>query len=336
LPPKPRHAKVNPKGHERRPFAALDFTRALYFSTVVEKGSVTLAAAVLGVNASTVSRKLDELEHDLGVRILERDTRNMRLTEAGETYLHYVSRAMGTLEAGAQAMERYSSDLRGRLRVLCPPALGRRLVADLAIAFGRQHPYLQVSLKLDSSPFSLANSDFDVGLCIDIPAEERAVVAKLGEITRGYVATPGFIARHGLPKDIHALAKLPITEVAYDHYLHEQVVLVNAAGECAYAVTKLPTNDSEVALRAVLSGELIGRMMHWYCAEHLLDGRLQMVLPELNDTKAIYTVVLARAGKPLKVQLFVDYLKTHLSQELRELGGRIASPDHLNSGNPHW
>jgi LysR family transcriptional regulator, transcriptional activator for dmlA len=316
---KPSSVKTKPKGHELQQVAALDPTRALYFSVVVEKNSVSLAAKALGVNASTVSRKLDELEHSLGVRLLERDTRNIRLTEAGESYLHFVLKAMGILEAGKQTMERYTSDVGGRLRVMCPPAIGRRFVADLVVGFGRLHPYLQVSLKLDSRPFSLADSDFDVGLCIDMPTEERAVVSKICEMTRGYVATPYFLQTYGHPGSIHALSSLPIAEVTYTDSLNDQIVLTNEKGEFAYAVTKLPTNDSDVALRAVMSGELIGRMMHWYCADQLISGELQKVMPELDDTKTIYTVVSTRKGKPRKVQLFVDFLKTHLSRELRQL-----------------
>lgn len=316
--------KVKPKGHELQLVAALDPTRALYFSIVVEKNSISLAAKLLGVNASTVSRKLDELEDGLGVRLLERDTRNLRLTEAGESYLHYVHKAMGVLEAGRQTMERYSSDIGGRLRVMCPPAIGRYFVADLVVAFGKLYPHLQISLKLDSKPFSLADSEFDVGLCIDMPAEERAVVSKVGEMTRGFVASPFFLQVYGHPDSIHALAEMPITEVSYTENLNDQLVLTNAKGEVAYALTKLPTNDSAVALRAALSGELIARMMYGYCADQLASGLLQKVMPELDETKAIYTVVSTRKGKPRKVQLFVDFLKTHLSKDLRDLENRIS------------
>jgi DNA-binding transcriptional LysR family regulator len=220
-------------------------------------------------------------------------------------------------------MERYSSDLTGRLRVMCPPAIGRRFVADLVVAFGRLHPYLQISLKLDSKQFSLADSDFDVGLCIDMPTEERAVVSKVGELTRGYVATPYFLETYGHPDTIHSLANMPIAEVSYGDSLNDQITLTNAKGEYVYANTKLPTNDSAVALRAALSGELIARMMHWYCADELLSGQLQKVLPELDDIKTIYTVVSTRKGKPRKVQLFVDFLKIHLARELREVEQKI-------------
>ncbi len=92
--------KAKPKGHELLLVAALDPTRAVYFSVVADKSSVGLAAKVPGVNASTVSRKLDELEEALGVRLLERDTRHLRLTEAGELYLHCVLKAMSVLASG--------------------------------------------------------------------------------------------------------------------------------------------------------------------------------------------------------------------------------------------
>ena len=315
--------KSKPGGSELQAFTQLDATRALHFSVVVEKNSITRAAQSLGVNASTVSRKLDELEKSLGVILLERDTRNLRLTEAGQSYLHFVLKATAALEAGRQTMSRYGVDVRGQLRVLCPPAIGRYFVADLVIAFGAKHPHLQVSLKLDPKPFALADSDFDVGLCIGMPPEERAVVSKLADLRSGFVATPAFLLKHGQPTTIQELAKLPITSVDYDNHLHEQIVLTNSAGEAAYAVTKLPTNESEVALRAVLSDEYIGRMMYWYCADRFASGQLVRVMPELEVTKTLYTVVALRKGKPLKVQLFVDFLKNYLGSDFKALEEQV-------------
>jgi DNA-binding transcriptional LysR family regulator len=321
----PSSSKDNPTRHDPKAFAALDATRALYFSVVVEKNSVTLAAQMLGVSPSTVSRKLDDLEQRLGVRLVERDTRSLRLTEAGESYLHFVRKATAALDAGRQTMERYSSDLKGRLRVICPPAIGRHFVADLAIAFGRLHPFLRMSLELDSKPFSLSDNDFDVGLSVGMPSEDRAVVSKLGELTRGYVATSYFLQTHGRPNSLQSLAALPTCDVSYDTYLNDKVMLTNADGEVAYAPVKLATNDPEVGLRAVLSGELIGRVKHFYCFDELRSGALQFVMPELNDTEALYTVVSSRKGKPRKVQMFVDFLQAHLAPRLRAIEQQMAS-----------
>lgn len=316
--------KDNPTSHDLQAFTGLDATRALYFSVVAEKNSITVAAQLLGVSASTVSRKLDDLEERIGVRLLDRDTRNLRLTEAGESYLHYVHKATAALDAGRQTMERYSVDMKGRLRVVCPPAVGEHFVADLAIAFGRLHPFLQLSLKLDTKPFSLIDNEFDVGLCLGMPDEDRAVVSKLGEITLGFVATGYFLQTYGTPTNMQSLAALPICDVSYDHYLHAQMVLTNIDGAVSYAPIKLATNDPSVGLRAVLSGEMIGRMKHFYCADELLNGSLQPVMPELNTTQSLYTVVSSRKGKPRKVQMFVDFLQANLVPRLRTLEQQLA------------
>ena len=315
--------KTKPAGSDVQVFSPLDAIHALYFSVVVEKSSISLAARSLGVNTSTVSRKLDDLEEGLGVRLIERDTRSLRLTEAGQSYLHFVLKAMTALEAGRQTMSRYSVEVRGQLRVLCPPAIGRRFVGDLVISFGVLHPHLKISLKLDSKPFSMANNDFDVGVCIGMPLEERAVVSKLGECRMGFVATPGFLEKHGTPASIQALAQLPITAVSYDYELNEQILLTNPVGEMVYALAKLPTNEPEVALLAVLSGEHIGKLKYQYCADHLASGQLVRVMQELEETKAVYTVVALRKGKPLKVQLFVDYLKDQLGSRLKLAESRV-------------
>lgn len=320
-------SKSKAKAKLRPVESLLDPTLALYFSVVVEQNSITGAAEVLGVSASTVSRKIDELEASLGVRLFDRDTRNLRLAEPGEMYLHFVLKGLHILEAGNQTMERYSSGLRGKLRVLSPPAVGRRFVADAVVAFSALHPDLQVSLRLDPRPFSLGDTDFDAAISVGMPVEERAVVSRLGSMRRGFVATPGFLAEYGSPKTLCELAQLPLAELAYENQLHERMVLVSREGESALVTPRLSTNDSEVVLRAALRGALLVRMVHWYCAEHLADGRLVKVMPELDDTLELYTVVPSRKGKPLKVQVFMDFLKTHMTRELLAIDAQLTAAD---------
>ena len=210
-------------------------------------------------------------------------------------------------------------------RVICSPAVGRFFIADLAIAFGRLHPFLQVSLELESKPFSLTDSEFDVGLCVGMPVQDQAVVSKLGELTSGYVATPYFLQTHGSPATVQSLAALPICDVSSSSVLHERLALTSREGEVVYAPVKLATHDPDVGLRAMLSGELVGRMEHFYCVDHLLDKRLLPVMAELDETRALYTVVSSRKGKPLKVQLFVDFLHGHLAPRLRTLELQVDS-----------
>jgi DNA-binding transcriptional LysR family regulator len=290
----------------------MDPAWALYFSEVVEHSSLSRAAQALVVSTSTVSRKLDELESSIGVRLFDRDTRNLRLTEAGDTYLHYVRKALNALEEGRQVMARYNTEVRGQLRVWCPPALARFFVADIVLAFSAQHPQLEMTLKLESQSFSINNSDLDVGICIGMPLEERAVVSKLCSYSSGYVATPIFLQRYGVPQSIQDLSKLPMVKLAQENALQPETALNIPRNEHHNSTPKLMVNDTSIVLQAILSHQFIGKMMHWECQQHLANGSLERVLPGLDDEKTLYSLVPSRKGNPLKVQLFVDFLKTHL------------------------
>jgi DNA-binding transcriptional LysR family regulator len=308
---------------------------ALYFSVVVEYASLSRAAEALSVSPSTVSRKLDELESSIGVRLFDRDTRNLRLTEAGDTYLHYVRKALNVLDDGRQVMDRYGTEVRGQLRVWCPPSLARHYVADVVMAFSAQYPDLEMTLKLEAQSFSLSNSDFDVGICVGMPLEERAVISKLCTYRRGYVATPAFLQKYGVPKTIQDLAQLPIVKMTQATPLHSEVLLKTAQGDTLSTRSKLVVNDSATCLHAILSGQFIGRVMYWECQQDLAQGNLQTVLPELNDEKTLYSLVPSRKGNPLKVQLFVDFLKVHLvpqflrsELQLDDISPAIEDPHH--------
>jgi DNA-binding transcriptional LysR family regulator len=143
--------------------------------------------------------------------------------------------------------------------------------------------------------------------------EERAVISKLCTYRRGYVATPAFLQKYGIPKTIQDLAQLPIVKMTQATPLHSEVLLKTAQGGTLSTRSKLVVNDSATCLHAILSGQFIGRVMYWECQQDLVQGNLQTVLPELSDEKTLYSLVPSRRGNPLKVQLFVDFLKAQLA-----------------------
>lgn len=294
----------------------MDTSLALYFSAVATHLSISTAAHVLGVNASTVSRKIDELEQMVGVRLFDRGSRGLRLTEAGETYIRHVRQALQALEEGKQSLDRFSTQVRGSLRVQCPPSLGQRFVGRILAQFSAQHPQLKVSLQMESQLQPLSDAAFDIAISIGLPPEERAVVSKIGTLTIGYVATSAFLASHGTPNTAAALAQLPIAAVPYESKVNEFVQLKSASGESLNFIPAFITNDYEVVMHTAMQGTHIGRMVHWYCATELASGALRMVMPELNQSQIIYLVVPTRKGNPLKIQLFVDCLKQTLVPQL--------------------
>lgn len=308
------------------PLYAVDPTLALTFSVAAQEGSFTRAAAMLGVNPSTVSRRLDGLEASLGVRLFERDTRHLNLSDAGHAYQVYVQQAMAALEAGRQAMESRTLEVAGRLRVTCGPLLGRHFMVDLVQHFMALHPKVMVTLALATKTDAAGklHNDFDVAVSLGIPDESRAVISKLGDVSFGYLASPAFLAEHATPASAEQLAQLPLAGLTHGSALHDYGVVSQSPNELLSTPFRFATNDGQALMQALLSGQFVGRAMLWPCLEALADERLVKVLPELDDNVTLYTVAPARKEKSLKAQLFIDFLKTHLAEKIKSLEAQLA------------
>jgi DNA-binding transcriptional LysR family regulator len=297
----------------------IDPSLIAFFSSVSEHGSVSRAADHLGVSPSTVSRKIEEAELDLGVRLFDRDTRHLRLTEAGRDYLHYVHKALYSLELGEQNLERYNKEVTGVLKVWCPPAFGRTFMAVLVAQFGVKYPALKIALQLEAKPFALGSSDFDVGVCVGMPSEGRVVISKIASYRSSFLATPKFFERYGVPRSMAELIELPVVEAFHEREISLRSAIRSQDGDSISYAPKLSVNDSSLALSAILSDEYIGKLMHWFCEKQLISGELQKALPSCSEDKVLYTMVQARKGNPRKVQLFVDFLKSAIQNRLKLL-----------------
>jgi DNA-binding transcriptional LysR family regulator len=295
-----------------------------YFTAVASFESISRAADSLGVSASTVSRKIDEAELALGARLFDRDTRHLRLTEAGHDYFHYANKALQLLEQGQEKVARYNKQIIGALRIWSPPAFGREYLASAVSQFGVLHPQLKLSLQLEAKPFALGSSEFDVGICVGMPTEGRVVISRLCNYQSSFMATPAFFQKYGTPQSLQSLAKLPIVTVFHEQEINQHSVLESDTGEQISYTSKLAVNDSFLALEAVLSGQYIGKLMHWYVQTPLLSGLLHKVLPTYSEEKSIYAVVQARKGNPRKVQLFVDFLKSRVQPAIAQAERRTA------------
>jgi DNA-binding transcriptional LysR family regulator len=300
-----------------------------YFLAVANFESMSRAADHLGVSAGKVSRKIDEAEQALSVRLFERDTRHLRLTEAGHDFFHYANKAMLTIQAGQQNVSRYNLEVTGGLRIWCPPVFGRAYMAKAVAEFGAMHPQLNISLQLEAKPFALGSSEFDVGICVGMPKEGRVVISRICSYLSSYVATPGFLKRYGAPTTLEQLAALPIVTVFHDEEINQRSVIESDAGEQISYTTKLAVNDSALALDAILSGQYIGKVMHWYAESHLMSGAIHKTCPCIVEEKQIYALVQARKGNPRKVQLFVDFLKARVQPAMEDVELRTA-------GLPYW
>lgn len=185
----------------------MDLNSARIFVSVVQKGSLSAASAYLNVPVATVSRRISELEQSLGVRLLERSTRQLRLTDAGATLFEFVVRGVDEINAGLLALQDRENELRGRLNISLPPNFQPwwALLND----FQRKYPHVEMNVFFNERQVDLIDDGFDVALRI-APVDQQSIIArKLFTYRHKLVATREFIHTFGQPKTPQDLIHFP-------------------------------------------------------------------------------------------------------------------------------
>lgn len=301
----------------------LDLSTIRAFAVVAELGSFSAAAAMLNLNVSTVTRKLDTLESQLSARLVDRSTRVVNLTEAGLAFLPYVKQALQQIDGGISQLQLYQKEPVGVLRVHMLPSLGRLIIAEQLHHFVRQYPQLDLSLKILYSAPRLDKADFDVAVCAGVPPEERAVVRLLANLKLGLFATKDFKKSHGQLTGAAELAKLPFGAFSYD--AAPPLSVANSPysrtessdwGQLSTASPSIISNDPEVILRAIASGAVAGRMSYWMASKHICRGEMLPLDPRFTETVPVYAVLPSVHAIPEKTKVFLRFLEEHVTPEL--------------------
>jgi DNA-binding transcriptional LysR family regulator len=184
----------------------VDLNLVHIFARVVELGSFTAAAAALGVPKSSVSRALVRLEESLGVRLLQRTTRRLGLTQAGERYLAEVRAPLARVAEASDEIAEMGKEPRGLVRVSLAPPMGERMLTDLFVAFSRLHPQIRVELVVASRRVNLIEEGIDLALRAGKLDDSSLVARKLAVAELGLYAAPSYLERRGAPRRFSELA----------------------------------------------------------------------------------------------------------------------------------
>jgi DNA-binding transcriptional LysR family regulator len=302
-----------------------DLNDLLFFAAVVEHGGFSAAARSLNLPKSSVSRHVGRLEDRLGVRLLERSTRNVRLTEIGGSYYARCKAILSELETAEHDLALLRSDPIGTIRVSCPTGLAQYALARIVPGFLVDYPLVRVQIIATNRAVDLIEEKVDVAIRARTRMnDETLTMRRLGSSTLVFVASPDFIDRHPVlvhPSDITGLPFLSFQEdtgrpswtltgpdeaatvVAFDPILwtSEFSILVEAA--CAgTGISLLPT---EVTVRPIREGRLV-RILPGWCSEEV----------------TLHLVFTTRRGLAPAVRVFIDYLADHFV--FRDLGCRPA------------
>lgn len=296
-----------------------DLNDMLYFAEVVDKGGFAAAGRALGVPKSKLSRRVAELEARLGVRLLQRTTRKLSMTAAGELYHRHCVGMREEAEAAEEAVRVVQTEPRGTIRVACPVTLAQTTIAPIVPMFLEQHPHVRIDMQVTNRVIDLVQEGIDVALRVRATLDDSGslVVKNLGNTYGLLVASPKLLDRHGRPQAVEDLQKLPtIAMSAADGRATWN--LVGPAGR-SYEFQHKPvyTADDILSLKyAVLEGTGICIIPDYMCTRELRSGALEQVITGWAPRSAvIHAVFPSRRGLVPAVRRFLDHLGEHVNGE---------------------
>lgn len=279
------------------------------FVTVVESGGFSRAASVLESTTAAVSRRVAALEKRLGTRLLNRTTRTMSLTEAGERYYRDLVEILRALDEAEARATGEAAELGGTLRITAPVSFGARRLSPLLADFMAIHPQLKVVLILDDSYRDLVSEGLDLAIRIGELKESTLIARPLASVRRYLCASPGYLAQHGEPQK-----PAELMDHACLHYnnvmLREEWNLVGPNGPELVSVSgPLSANNGDVLREAAIAGQGIAVLPDFLVEEELASGRLQRILTDYEPPDyGLYAVWASGGFMPTKIRLLVDFL----------------------------
>lgn len=250
------------------------------FCRVVDLGSVTAAAAVLGETKGSVSRRLARLEAKLGVPLLSRTARRVRPTEEGQRYRERVGRAVALVDEAGAELSGQRSEPSGVVRITAPPDLGVSLLAPLMGELAERHPLVHLDLLLTDAVLPFAENALDLALRAAITLPDSSLIAhRLGGMRMLFAASPAYLAAHGAPTHPDELTRHRL--LAYRRTRGLELVLHGPDGARA-EITLTPqilASDGGFLREAAIAGGGIAGIPLVFAREALADGHLVPVLP---------------------------------------------------------
>ena len=289
------------------------------FVAVATRGSITAAAKAEGVAPAIIGRRLDALEERLGVRLLLRTTRRISLTHEGSAFLEDCQRLLIDVANAEASVSAGGVKASGHLRITAPGGFGRRHVAPLVPLFRDAHPDVTISLNLSDRVVDLAGEGFDCAVRVGDLPDSSLVSVRLADNRRLCVATPEFLRRHGTPQHPNDLAKFDCLALTSDASQSRGWAFKLPAGsEGVFEVMHLKPGgpldctDGQVLHDWCLAGHGLAWRSLWEVEAEITSGRLVSVLEKFAaPPNGVYAVFPQRKHLPLRVRLWIDFLKQH-------------------------
>ena len=278
------------------------------FVAVVENGGFSAAARTLGISKSAVSKRINQLEAHLGVRLLHRTTRKLSLTEAGERYFEHAAQALNAAGQAEDAVTELQGEPQGNLKISSPMSFGRLHVAPLIPKLLQRYPKLRINLVMDDRKVDLVAGGFDVAIRAGNLPASTLIARKLAPVRQVLCASPDYIDRYDRPGTPAELSSHNCLLYSYSSDANEWTLIGESGPETVTVSGSYQVNNSEALLEALKEGIGIGRLPTFDAGPDLKTGRLVKLfesyrLPDFT----LYAVFPERQYLPAKVRAFLDF-----------------------------
>jgi DNA-binding transcriptional LysR family regulator len=293
-----------------------DLNDMVFFAEVAERGGFAAAGRALGIPKSRLSRRVAELEARLGVQLLQRSTRQLSLTPAGELYLRHSIAMRDAADAAAEAIAQVQTEPRGVVRISCPITLAQSGVGVLVSQFMLRYPAVQIEMRILNRPVDLIEEGIDLALRVrPVIEDSTTLVAKRFASARGVlVASPDQLRRQGPVNTVDDLARLDT--VSQTAAAGRTSWCLEGPGGAMHTMQHTPRYlaDDLLTLKfAVVEGVGASMLPDYMCKEDLEAGRLVEVLPGWGPPPGIlHAVFPARRALVPAIRHLIDFLAEHI------------------------
>lgn len=317
-----------PNSYDRKNPVILKFIISIYeiimdrlsqmqvFVAVADEGGFAAAARRLNQSAPAVTRAVAGLEEHLGVKLLNRTTRYVRATEAGERYLEDARRILTEVEAAEEAAAGINAEPRGLLTVTAPLMFGRRYIMPGIVDYLRRYPDVQLDAIFLDRTVNLLEEGIDVGIRIGELPDSSMRALRVGYIRRVLVASPVYLEERGLPESPHALALHSLIASSAGNFGSGWQFHFPDGEQSVRVRPRLTVTSNDAAIEAALQGFGITRLLSYQAADEVAAGELVTLL-EAYELPPSPVHIIHRAGprSPAKVRAFIDLVAERLRAE---------------------
>ena len=304
------------------------------FERVVEEGGFAAAARAMDMSPPVVTRMAAELEQHLGTRLLQRTTRKLALTDAGESYLQRVRAILHEIDDAEAAAAASTRDLRGTIRIVAAPVLATNFLAPMMAAWHAHYPKLMLDVSMDAYAASRVD-EFDVTIMVAGEDFDANIVAR--PLVQGeaiVVASPDYLERRGIPREPQDLihhdylrdSSAPVRlQSGPGRKLRLQSLRADVPDEEVDAPAVLQSVSTELLMRAAVDGAGVAVTSRLLAEEHLARGELVHILPGwIFSRYTIYAALPSGRMLPARTRVFLDFLTEHVPRAMAEKSGQLS------------